>query len=116
MSPDDFIEKAIECGARDGLYSLGPVEQVIFAVSEAEVYCDMEGIDGLLDRYRNEAMEMFVSAFSSIGAVEIAETLKAITSPGASGREEMLARANELITVRRQYSYESIRAFVERKI
>jgi len=50
MSQDDFIEKAIDRGVREGLYSLDPVEQAIFAVSEAEVYCDMEGIDSLLDR------------------------------------------------------------------
>lgn len=116
MSPDDFIEKAIDRGVREGLYSLDPVEQAIFAVSEAEVYSDMEGIDSLLDRYGGEATKVFASAFLAVGAVEIAETLGAIASRGVSERDKLLTRANELITARRQYSYESIRALVEGQI
>jgi hypothetical protein len=116
MTPEDFIEKAIDRGVREGLFSLDPVEQAIFAVSEAEVYCDMEGIDSLLDRYGGKSTELFASAFSAVGAVEIAETLRAMAAAGVAERDKLLTRANELITARSQYSYESIRAFVERQI
>jgi len=52
----------------------------------------------------------------AVGAVEIAETLRAIASRGVSERDELLTRANELITARRQYSYERNRALVERQM
>ena len=114
MSPDDLIEKAIDRGTREGLYSLDPVDQAIFAISEAEVSCDVDGIDSLVDRYGEEAMNLFASAFLAVGAVEIAETLRAMASHSVGERDGVLTRANELIRDRHQYSYESIRALVER--
>ena len=41
QNADEVIEQAIRRGEREGLDALGPVEKVIFAISEAEVYCDM---------------------------------------------------------------------------
>ncbi len=115
MSPDYLIEKAIDRGTQEGLYSLDSVDQAIFAVSEAEVSCDVDGIDSLVHRYGEEAMDLFASAFLSIGAVDIAETLRAIASNGVAERDRLLTRANGLIRARHQYSYESIRALVERE-
>jgi hypothetical protein len=115
VNPDDFIEHAIQRGVLEGLGALQQPEQAIFAISEAEVYCDKDGIDSLLHRYGPSSMDLFARAFAVVGAVEIADTLQAIASFGGSAPEELLNRANRLITQRHQYEYESIRAFVERE-
>ena len=110
MNADEVIEQAIRRGEREGLDALGPLEQVIFAISEAEVYCDMDGIDSLLERYGTGKLTLFARAFSAVGAIEIANVLQA----AVSAPEALLSLANRLITERQQYSYESIRAFVEK--
>lgn len=114
MNADAVIEQAIRRGEREGLDALGPAELVIFAISEAEVYCDMDGIDSLLERYGTGTIALFARAFSAVGAIEIANALQAVASSADSVPEELLSHANRLITERHQYGYESIRAFVER--
>ncbi|MXV05658.1 MULTISPECIES: hypothetical protein [unclassified Xanthomonas] len=114
MNTDEIIDHAIHRGEREGLEALGPVEQFIFAISEAEVHCDIDGIDNLLQDYGTSKMGLFAQAFSAVGASEIANALQAISSSTDPVPEELLSRANHLITVRHQYTYESIRAFVER--
>lgn len=114
MNSDEVIEDAIRRGEREGLDALGPVEQFIFAISEAEVYCDTDGIDNLLHRYGSSKIDLFARAFLAIGAVEIASALQAVSSSADPVPEELLSRANRLITERHQYTYEGIRAFVAR--
>ncbi len=95
--------------------SLNPVEATVFAISEAEVYCDMDGIESLLDRYGIDAMERFATAFLTIGASEIAAALHAISAfPLIPVPRELLSLANELVSDRKGYSYENIASFVER--
>lgn len=112
MDADAIINEAIDLGERDGLAALGPVHGIVYMISEAEVCCDMDGIDSLLDRYGVESMVSFAQAFLAVGATEIAHVLTNITSCNPVTCEALLARANSLITSRAGYSYESIRAFV----
>ena len=51
MDPYEFINTAIETGSRNGIGALDADQRFVYIVSEAEVYCDMEGISGFLDRY-----------------------------------------------------------------
>lgn len=116
MEPSAFIDLAIERGEANGLRSLDPVEAVVFAISEAEVYCDMDGIDALLRRYGAENFGLFASSFLAVGAGVIAEALHAIAASNSPAPEQLLAAASDLITSRCGYSYESIELFVARAI
>jgi len=112
MDADEIINESIGLGARDGLAALGPVQGFVYMISEAEVCCDKDGIDSLLDRYGDHSMVRFAEAFLAVGAAEIARALSKIPSCSVGERETLLTRANDLITSRAGYSYESIRAFV----
>ncbi|MCL2310715.1 MAG: hypothetical protein FWC42_10725 [Proteobacteria bacterium] len=114
MDADTFINEALVIGQKRGLHALQPVQQVIFAVSEAEVTCDMDGIDSLIEHYGAESLPLFERAYAAIGALEIADALKRLIMFPAS--EEFLERVNSLITERRGYGYESIRAYVAARI
>ena len=72
MNAESIINQAIARGEEEGMMALAPVEQVVFAVAEAEVYCDMEGVDALLEKYGGDSVMMFAHAFAAIGANEIA--------------------------------------------
>jgi hypothetical protein len=110
VEPEAFITQAVQLGERDGLLELEPVSKVVFAIAEAEAYCDKDGIDALLYRYGLSALPVFAASFSQVGAVAIAAALSELASAGPS--DEVLSRANALITSREGYSYESIRAYV----
>ncbi|WP_295521721.1 hypothetical protein [uncultured Pseudacidovorax sp.] len=107
MNPDSVIQDAIERGERYGLESLTGVQRVVFAISEAEVYCDNNGIDGLIHRYGVPGMRTFAEAFDAVGATDVASTLLALAK-GAPPPEALLDRANRLIVDRRGYTYESL--------
>lgn len=94
--------------------ALDPIEATVFAISEAEVYCDMEGIDALLDRYGTENMDLFAKAFSAIGVSDIAAAFHAIATSAAPVARELLSQANALIAERKGYSFASVESFVER--
>ncbi|MDQ0014215.1 CBS domain-containing protein [Variovorax boronicumulans] len=111
MDSDTAIRDALELGERHGLASLTGVQKLVFAISEAEVYCDKDGIDGLIDRYGVPAMCTFAEAFEAVGATEIATALLALTKDGPIP-EALLARANTLITDRRGYAYDNLEALV----
>jgi hypothetical protein len=113
MDSDSAIRDAVELGERHGLASLAGVQKLVFAISEAEVYCDKDGIDGLIHRYGGPAMRTFAEAFEAVGATEIASALFALTKNGPIP-EALLARANTLITDRRGYAYENLQALVSR--
>ncbi len=80
MTPEQFIGEAIDRGVRDGLPSLNQAQAFVFLISEAEVHCDMDGIDTFLDRYNSMEVLMTAEAFRSIGAKEIAKWLERIAA------------------------------------
>jgi hypothetical protein len=107
MDTDAFISNAIALGSRHGIDSLTSNQRVVFLVSEAEVFCDMEGIDTFLDRYEPEWIAETASAFEFIGAMQIAIAFRELTT-FSSNREATLDRLNTMITNRIGYSYDSI--------
>ena len=116
MSSDGFIAQAIAQGAERGIAALDPVARTVYAVSEAEGYCDMEGIDGLFDRYGYEAASIFAEAFTSIGATEIAAAFTSVAQSSPPHSDRSLSHLNDLIRDRRGYAYESITAYVQQRV
>lgn len=114
MTADQFITRAIEQGETKGLSALTATQHTIFLIAEAEVYCDMEGIDGLLTHYNQAVIVGLAQAYSEIGAQRIAEALTAIAQHAAPPPDSLLDAANTLITGRHGYDYTTLRAFVER--
>lgn len=112
MSPDEFINHAIDLGSRNGIASLDPDQRMVFLISEAEVDCDMNGIGTFLDRYFPVWQSDTAAAFEAIGAVDIAVGLRAINSE-THRDDPLLAKLNELITSRADYDYKTIRRVVE---
>ena len=110
MNSDSFIEQAIRAGDELGLTELSPIQQVVYAISEAEVWCDMEGIDTLIDKYGANSLILFAHAYSAIGAGKIAKKLNALHEQPAS--ESLRYRANRLITERSGYTYGDIWSYV----
>jgi hypothetical protein len=110
MDADKFINEALDAGRENGLHTLQSLQQVVFAVSEAEITCDMDGIDSLIDHYGTERLSLFERAYALIGATEIAAALHQLTMSPTS--EVFLEHANSLITERRGYDYESIRTYI----
>lgn len=116
MNAEEIIDIAIEKGQAEGLSSLSNVEKLVFLISEAEVYCDMDGIDSLLDHYPKETIADCALSFRSIGAIDIAEALLAIVGAWPDRPDDLLERANILITDRIGYEYESIVNYINGKV
>jgi hypothetical protein len=112
--PGALINTAIEVGSREGISALDADQRLVYLISEAEVFCDMEGIDAFLDRYFPQWMEETAAAFAELGAAEIATGLRAIAA-NTVRNDSLLGRVNELITSRAGYDYETIRKAVERR-
>src|SRR5512147_10279 len=103
-----FISEAIERGSAEGLSaSTGPA-RTVFLISEAEVLCDMEGIDSFVDRYGPSGVAELAVAYAAIGAEWIASLLREIASSLPRSSDVLLSRANEQITSRLGYGYEDI--------
>ncbi|WP_326533811.1 hypothetical protein [Pseudorhodoferax sp.] len=115
MSGIEVINRAIAAGEKMGLRALAPLELTIFAIAEAEVYCDKDGIDALIRRYGSDSLPVFANAFTEIGAMEVAASLSALGETGVTP-EHLLSAANDLITGRVGYSYENIVTYVEARI
>ncbi|QGJ19853.1 MULTISPECIES: hypothetical protein [unclassified Polaromonas] len=113
MDVDAEIRNAIEVGERQGLASLAGMRQQVFAISEAEVYCDKDGIDALVHRYGFSTMHIFAEAYRAIGAADIASALLELHAAGTPSRK-LMSRANTLITRREGYSYENLETLVRR--
>jgi hypothetical protein len=113
VTNDEFVAHAIQRGASEGLGALSSAERVAFLISEAEAYCDMEGIDSFIDRYRPNLREA-ASAFEAAGAEAIARSLRQIDGEMPTPSEQLLNAANEMITTRAGYDYESIAKAVVR--
>lgn len=116
MDPDAFIDAALDSGRSSGIDALDADQRLVYLISEAEILCDMEGIDTFLDSYFSRWISETAAAFSEIGAADIAADLRAIAASGREGNDVLLDRVNELITDRSGYDYESIRKAVERRL
>jgi hypothetical protein len=112
---DAFINTAIEVGSRDGIGALDADQRLVYLISEAEVFCDMEGIDAFLDRCSPQWLEETAAAFAEVGAGEIAMGLRAIATNTVRD-DSLFGRVNDLITSRAGYDYETIRKAVERRL
>jgi hypothetical protein len=71
MTVEDFITEAIDLGHRDGIASLNANQRMVFLISEAEIICDMNGIDSFLGHFNSELLLECASAFDEVGAREI---------------------------------------------
>jgi hypothetical protein len=114
MDPKAFIEAVIDAGQRGGVAALDADQRFVWLISEAEMLCDMEGIDAFLASYFPLWGVETAAAFAEVGADEIAAALRAIA--GGGQRDQLLDCANALITSRAGYDYESIREAVERRL
>lgn len=115
MDPDNFINAALSAGGRNGVEALDSNQRVVFLISEAEVYCAMEGIDGFLNRYSPKWLAETADAFAAVGALEIADGLRAI-GPDTPTNDLLLDRVNDLINRRAGYDYEPIRQVVQSRL
>jgi len=104
MELDGFIEAAISEGSRNGVGALSLEKRAVFLISEAEILCDMEGIDTFLHQYAPVWIEETVAAFKRIGATDIAKGFEEIGSVEAPS-EQLLDRVNKLVTSRVGYEY-----------
>ena len=108
MNAEDIINEVIAKGQSEGLSSLSRTEKSVFLISEAEVYCDMNGIDSLLDHYPRETLVDCALAFRAVGAADIADALSAIVGPCPYLPYDLLYLANKLIIDRTGYDYGAI--------
>lgn len=114
MDAAQFIEQAISQGETVGLDALDLKAKFVFAISEAEVTCDIDGIDNLVYRYGKASIALFAQAFAAIGASEISIALGEVALADDPIPEHLLSAVNRLITERNGYTYESIEAFVRK--
>lgn len=115
LTPDAFIEAAIKLGAQNGVASLDPDQRLVFLISEAEVYCNMDGVDAFLDHYRQDWLSEAAEAFHAVGAVEIAVGLRSINAD-TQHDDPLLEQINTLITNCAGYDYEAIRRVIEDRL
>jgi hypothetical protein len=108
LDPESFIDDAIKQGSRLGLRSLAGVARQVYLISEAEVLCDMEGIDSFVDAYGGAGVAELAEAYAFIGAWKISSVLREISGAMPGAREEALDLANALICDRAGYGYEDI--------
>jgi hypothetical protein len=116
VDADQFILDAIERGQSSGLAQLNADERFVFLISEAEVLCDKDGIDTLLDTYPTTVIEECAAAFLEIGASEVAAAMRKVAQQPPARNEADLDRANSLITQRAGYGYDAIRATIEPRL
>jgi hypothetical protein len=114
-NPGAFIDAAIELGSREGIGALDADQRLVYLVSEAEVLCDIDGINNFLDLYFPQWKEETAAAFAEVGAAEIAIGLRAITAETMRD-DPLLDRVNDLITGRVGYDYETIREVVGERL
>jgi hypothetical protein len=93
-NPEAFISTAIEVGSREGIGASDADQRLVYLISEAEVLCDMEGIDAFLGRYLPQWMEETAAAFAEVGASGIAVVLRAIAADKMRD-DPLLGRVNE---------------------
>jgi hypothetical protein len=106
------IESILKRGTEGGVEALAPLERKVWLISEAEVLCDMEGIDSFLDRYITLLPETVI-AFAEVGATEIAESLQAIHDELPTRRAGLLNHANALVSARSGYDHDAVARLVK---
>jgi hypothetical protein len=116
LDPDRFIDEAIEVGGKRGLAALGDLAGRVFLISEAEVLCDLEGIDSFLDQYGSAGLSQLCAAFDTIGAESIAASCRVVLESMPRPNEPALDRLNSLISDRAGYDYGSLRSMVAREL
>lgn len=115
MTADQFIDEAISTGQREGAATMDVSQRWIWLISEAEVFCDVEGVDSFFDKYAQRWILETADAFELVGATKIAAELRSVPLDAPVG-DPRLDRLNSLITRRAGYSYESIRRVVEDRL
>ena len=113
MTTDEFISASIDRGVTEGVRALSDKERVVFLVSEAEVLCDTEGIDSLVDDIESKKIFGVSEAFAAIGAIDIATCLREIENALPMRNDEALTRGNDLIRSRSGYSYDAVKRYAE---
>jgi hypothetical protein len=112
MNSKRFIDEAIKLGSQSGLSALNPLQRKVFLISEAEVSCDINGIDSFINSYEPSILLEAAEAFSAIGASAIAAGLKEIAHSLPSTNEALLGQINNLICNRCGYDVESIARYI----
>jgi len=116
MKIDKYIEEAVTVGDKNGIESLSELQKNIYIIAEAEISCDMDGIDSFIEKYNKKGVLEASVAYSLIGAIDIAKGLKEIAKALPNPSETVLERTNSFITERYNYSYESIKNYVAKNI
>lgn len=109
MDFDTTINKIIDKGESFGLDGMIAYERIIYLISEAEVYCDMEGIDSFVDHYKEDGIKELIEGYRKIGANELSETFSNLINAEAHEKGEILDELNEMITSRKGYNSGSIK-------
>ena len=112
MEYEWLIDEAIKRGMQSGLDALSPLQRAVFLISEAEVYCDMDGIDSFVGRYEPAVLLEASAAFSAVGATAIAAGPEDIAQASPTADEGLLNRVNELICNRSGYNADSIARYI----
>jgi hypothetical protein len=113
---DQVIDAALERGKTAGLKALDPISRWIFLVSEAEVLCDMEGVDSFIDRYGGAALLELTDAYRNLGARELAAASYVVAISLPARVSPQMDRLNRLITDRVGYDFDAICAEVTRQL
>ena len=108
MTPEQFIDGAVAQGARDGLHTLSKYQAFVFLISEAEVLCDMEGIDSFIGRYGPSGVLTCAAAFRAVGAISIADAMRSVGGCLPDCDDGLLDQANRIITDRAGYDHDAI--------
>jgi hypothetical protein len=112
MTADEFISEAIAAGEFGDLSALDADQRLVYLISEAECFCDLEGIDSFIARYAPTWIAETAAAFEAVGAADIAAEFRTVPLDADVG-DFRLNRLNDLITRRAGYDYEAIRRVVE---
>jgi len=54
MKIDTYIEEAVTLGDKNGVESLSELQKTIYIIAEAEIMCDMDGIDSFIEKYKKK--------------------------------------------------------------
>lgn len=111
-----FIEQALAEGRANGLAMLSKSSALVFVISEAEVCCDMDGIDTFIDSYGTPGLVRLASAYGAVGAGALASACRAVADAMPNPDEALLERLNSLVQERAGYDYESLCAALAKEL
>ncbi|TLX73739.1 hypothetical protein E9993_14875 [Labilibacter sediminis] len=116
MDFDLLINNIVDKGESLGIDGMVGYERIIFLISEAEVYCDMEGIDSFIDNYNNENLLELVEGYKKIGALELSKGFINLINSQKEEKDAILEQLNDMITSRQGYNYDSIKEWLSSEI